>query len=414
MNGTHGPVLSSDAPSENSIEADERGSSEALFSPNALDPSDPAVSFLLSRGGAQRSHSSGQLIDHLVGVESKLKMWGCREELWRAGLFHSVYGTESFRHAMASLLEREAVCAMIGAEAEALVYDFHQMKARDFLTSIPSNDGEEAPSDRQLDLLHLFVANWLEQFPRMRPLQRAAYTGQFRRILPWLNEAAQAEIEAAYEFEAPRAPNRRSIEVAPREGESAHRRIHIVDDLVPRHLNLRVTALTQRNIWRYGWKAAQTQTAYGFWHSHFAGDDEDGDASCELELTDRPLVAPVLELWRLIRETFAPGQVPVRVYANGHTYGGDGHLHTDCDRAGHFTTIFYAHADWEVNWAGETVFFDVAGQDIIHTVFPKPGRIVHFPGDIPHAARSPSRDCPALRSVIVIKSFLPDLGRAAG
>ncbi|WP_413297866.1 2OG-Fe(II) oxygenase [Brevundimonas phoenicis] len=100
------------------------------------------------------------------------------------------------------------------------------------------------------------------------------------------------------------------------------------------------------------------------------------------------------------------GHAPVRVYANGHTFGGDGHLHRDHTAPGHFTTIYYAHQEWRPNWAGETVFFNEAGDEIVKAVYPKPGRLAHFPGRIQHAARSPSCECPALRSVVVFKSRL--------
>lgn len=376
---------------------------------------DPELRFLLGLEGSRRAHSGARLIDHLLGVRSKLSEWNCRRELCSAGLFHSVYGTENFRHQSLSLVERDKVRAVIGDEAEGLVFDFRGLKARSFLEGLADRIPDERPGtdgpvpDRQIDLLHLFTANWIEQFPRMRALQRGSHTNQFRRIRHLLNPHASRELSDIYGFDDDLlVPSRRTVQVDPREPGGPALAVDIVDGLVPNHLGLRLTSLTQRNIWRYGWRAAKTQTTHGFWHSHFAGDNDDGgDASCERELVDRPLVAPVLELWNLIRDTLAPGQVPVRVYANGHTYGGDGHLHTDCDRPGHFTSIYYAHPEWDVNWAGETVFFDSSGQDVLHGVFPKPGRIVHFPGDIPHAARSPSRDCPALRAVIVVKSFDP-------
>lgn len=41
-----------------------------------------------------------------------------------AGLFHSVYGTRAFRHAIAAMREREAVRACIGGSAEQMVWAF--------------------------------------------------------------------------------------------------------------------------------------------------------------------------------------------------------------------------------------------------------------------------------------------------
>jgi hypothetical protein len=39
----------------------------------------------------------GSFMEHLVGTEAVLRGWGCAEYLCRAGLFHSIYGTESFQ-----------------------------------------------------------------------------------------------------------------------------------------------------------------------------------------------------------------------------------------------------------------------------------------------------------------------------
>jgi SM-20-related protein len=375
-----------------------------------------ALDFLRSLPGITVRHSGSTLIEHLIGVRDKLAQWECRPAVRFAGLYHSIYGTENFRQQTVPVAERPRVAQVIGTEAEHLAYEFCMLTMRGFLTEIEADldatGGHLRDSGRQraaekLDLLHLFAANWLEQMPRMRAIQRSTHVSLFRKIRPLLPRAAQEDIEAAFNFES--VPTRKLSVTSAVGRDETGAAISVLDDFVPAHLRHALTALTERNIWRYGWKAAPTQTQHHFWHSHFAGDNEDSEACCEAELGDRPLVAPVLALWHLIRDNLAEGHVPVRVYANGHTYGGDGHLHTDDERPGHFTSIYYAHADWHVNWGGETVFFDPLGRDVVKSVFPRPGRLVHFPGHIPHAARSPSRDCPALRAVFVVKTFCPPL-----
>lgn len=373
-----------------------------------------ALNFLLVRPGAQVRHSGTTLMEHLVGVYDKLMSWQCRTVVCLAGLYHSVYGTENFHKQTISISERPLVQQVIGGEAERLAHLFCMLNVRRFITEIETDlasaGGELGNDDRlsaadKLDLLHIFAANWLEQMPRMRSIQRSRHTHLFRKIKPLLAPAAREEIEKVYGFEI--APTPKLIVTNGINCDQTSVAISVLDDFVPSHLRLSLSALTERNIWRYGWKASPTQTGYHFWHSHFAGDNDDSEASCEAELYDRPLMAPMVALWELIRDNLAVGHVPVRVYANGHTFGGDGHLHTDNERPGHFTSIYYAHADWHVNWGGETVFFDPAGEDVIKSVYPRPGRLVHFPGNIPHAARSPSRDCPALRAVFVVKTFCP-------
>lgn len=379
----------------------------------ATDADAPAIAFLLGREGSRRRHSGGLLIDHLVGVRNQLRSWDCAEYVCRAGLFHSVYGTESYRHQTVSEIERPRIREIIGEEAEGLVQSFCRLRTREYLAGLRIAEIGEAPvrlETRDADLLHLIVANWLEQFPRLRPLHRAAHMNAFKRLQGHLRPQAQRDLEAVYDFGGSRiVPIGQTCPLGVNHNTGRPLELLIMDEVVTPHLALRLTALTQRNIWRFGWRAATTQTSHHFWHSHFGGDTEDGKADCEHELANRPLMAPVLELWDLVRERFAPGHVLVRAYANGHTFGADGHLHTDSEQPGHFTTIYYAHDIWEANWAGETVFFNETGDDVLHAVHPKPGRLVHFPGTVPHAARGPSRDCPALRAVIVLKSYAPDL-----
>jgi SM-20-related protein len=147
---------------------------------------------------------------------------------------------------------------------------------------------------------------------------------------------------------------------------------------------------------------------YGFWHAHFAGGDEDAETDCAEQLASNERAAPVQRLWSLVSSQLLPGHVPLRVYANGHTYGVEGYVHTDTDDEAGFTTIYYAHGMWDPDWAGETVFFSGETGDITHAVNPKPGRVIVFRGATPHAARSASRECPELRVSIVFKTKLVD------
>lgn len=371
-----------------------------------------ALAYLRSLPAINVAHSGATLFAHLKGVHDKLASWGCDRTVALAGLFHSIYGTTSFRRQILPLSARPVVAEVIGVEAEELAFAFCSLDTQRFTADIMAKvhlqaKGQGEPlSPREDALLHLFTANWLEQFGRMRARHKPRAMAFIKAARTVLCPAAVAEIDALI-VSAP-APVRVCDErIAVADADEAQR-FMVLDDFVPTMLQLKLSALMEMNIWRYGWKAADTQTNHFFWHSHFAGDNDDGgEVDCEAEMHDRALVAPVLELWRLIQQSIGKGHVPVRVYANAHTFGGDGHVHTDARAAGHYTSLYYAHPRWETNWGGETLFFNSDKDGILHAAFPKPGRLVHFSGTIPHAARSPARDCPALRSVIVIKSFVP-------
>jgi SM-20-related protein len=98
----------------------------------------------------------------------------------------------------------------------------------------------------------------------------------------------------------------------------------------------------------------------------------------------------------------------IRCYANGHTYGSDGTLHTDSTRPGTYTCVYYPHQMWHPNWGGETVLFNQDKTDIVACVYPKPNRMVVFDGTIPHVARGVSRICPVLRVTLMFKTDMRD------
>ncbi|HEY2345126.1 MAG TPA: 2OG-Fe(II) oxygenase [Xanthomonadaceae bacterium] len=181
----------------------------------------------------------------------------------------------------------------------------------------------------------------------------------------------------------------------------------VLDDIVPLELRRDILRLVLRPIWSYGWKSVKNRDRFCFWHAHFAGGEEESRANCEEELANDTAKAPIHALWKLLSATVLEGHEPLRVYANGHTYGVEGSIHSDStDEQNYFTTIYYAHGAWELDWAGEIVFFPREMDDISRSVYPKPGRVIMFRGATPHVARSPSRECPELRTCIVFKTQL--------
>lgn len=181
--------------------------------------------------------------------------------------------------------------------------------------------------------------------------------------------------------------------------------IRVLDDLVPRALQRRLTELIRKPIWAYGWRSNARRDRHCYWHAHFAGGDHNSRRDCEAELAGDAELAAVHELWLALQSGPLGGHEPLRAYANSHTFGVEGYVHTDNDDTENYTsTIYYAHPVWHKKWAGDTVFYARGGDDIVTSVYPKPGRVVSFPGAIPHCARAPSRDCTELRVSIVFKS----------
>lgn len=159
--------------------------------------------------------------------------------------------------------------------------------------------------------------------------------------------------------------------------------------------------------WAFGAYSDAGPGASRYWYKHFAGIIRDGaekndPLEFERQLNESaPLVAKV---WRKLRDGVLLGHSLSRCYANGYPSGSEGGVHTDSNIATHSTSIYYPQVTWHPNFAGETVFFNQDGSDIIAAVYPKPDRLVVFPGVIPHVARGVSRACSQLRITLMFKT----------
>lgn len=91
-------------------------------------------------------------------------------------------------------------------------------------------------------------------------------------------------------------------------------------------------------------------------------------------------------------------------YANGHTYGLPGDIHTDGTSVKNRTFLFYAVTDWNPRWNGKTGFFLDKNEQ--HFVMPSFNKAVYFPGIIPHMAEEPTRTFGGLRVTVAWKTRL--------
>ncbi|MHB1544528.1 MAG: 2OG-Fe(II) oxygenase [Gammaproteobacteria bacterium] len=92
-----------------------------------------------------------------------------------------------------------------------------------------------------------------------------------------------------------------------------------------------------------------------------------------------------------------------RSYCNVAQYGDMLFSHSDClpDQI-QLTALWYLAKDWNMEWGGETLFFDEAG-DARAVVSPKPGRLSVFDGRIRHVGRPPNRICFVPRYTFALK-----------
>ncbi|MFZ5657377.1 MAG: 2OG-Fe(II) oxygenase [Pseudomonadota bacterium] len=143
-----------------------------------------------------------------------------------------------------------------------------------------------------------------------------------------------------------------------------------------------------------------------FTRTDFARPDTAGYRRWVMETRlDAPRRQPIWALGERTASAAAPKQryVPYRAYTDIGRYGDMLVTHVDClPGQGGLTAVWYLCESWDVEWGGETVFFDAA-DEIALAVPPRPGRLVIFDGAINHVARPPNRTCYHPRYMFAIK-----------
>lgn len=144
-----------------------------------MDPNYRAmVDFLRGLGTEDVPHSGDKgFLAHLVGVFKDLEGWGCDRDVCRAGLFHSIYGTEMFRKFSLSQDRRQEVQALIGERAERIAFA-NCLMDRATLDALLDSDGPYRIRNRESgetielsrgdydDLIRVHLCDWLEQVER--------------------------------------------------------------------------------------------------------------------------------------------------------------------------------------------------------------------------------------------------------
>ena len=147
--------------------------------------------------------------------------------------------------------------------------------------------------------------------------------------------------------------------------------------------------------WHYG-NTSNYNLGYAHWSKSFAN----AIMTNGLDLSSQ-LAEPILETWKHLQTNHAPNARLIRCYANAHTYGLEGYLHTDSRRQHDRTAILYLNRKWLLEWNGETAI--IANGNIIHSEVPRYNNLLIFPGKMFHQAKPISRICPDLRVTLMFK-----------
>jgi hypothetical protein len=164
--------------------------------------------YLVAQGIDKVGHTSKSYLAHLIGLYRLMEAKGCNEELCRAGMFHSIYGTQQFQGFKLPLERRQEVRDLIGERAEQLAYLNCAMQRESFDKIVATTEEPFVFSDRLTgeqvrlsrkdfdDLCRIHLYDWLEQVPRSQIWnhRRAAY----RQIAERLGQPAIETYEQVF------------------------------------------------------------------------------------------------------------------------------------------------------------------------------------------------------------------------
>ena len=168
----------------------------------------PMIDFLRNLGTEDVQHSGEKgFLAHLVAVFRDMESWGGNQDLCRAALFHSIYGTELFRRWSLPLDRRHEVRALIGERAERIAF-VNCLMDRSSFDALLESDGPYRLRNRESgetmelsredfdDLVRLHLCDWLEQVARSErwTYRRDAY----RRMADRLGGVAQESFDRVY------------------------------------------------------------------------------------------------------------------------------------------------------------------------------------------------------------------------
>lgn len=182
--------------------------------------------------------------------------------------------------------------------------------------------------------------------------------------------------------------------------------VDLYENVLSEPLRTQVADFLRSQAWHFGATSDVGGKSYPYWYSHFAGIFDQKDVGLELDCVEQLQKSPIIaDVWHYLKRQIFQDHILVRCYANSYPYGSEGTIHRDANDSRHYTAIFYPNSNWDLNWAGETIFFRLEQPpEILTTVWPRPNRLVVFQGIIPHVARGISRSCPLLRTTLMFKT----------
>ena len=147
--------------------------------------------YIARLGAATIPHSRTTYLAHAVGVYKLMKSWDAADELCRAAIFHSIYGTEGFQDFTLPLDRRQELRELIGDRAELLAYANCAMDRSSFFELVGKRQDryliEDRLSSQQIDLSN-------EEFEDLMCLHLCDFLEQVQRSEGWDSRREEFQI----------------------------------------------------------------------------------------------------------------------------------------------------------------------------------------------------------------------------
>ena len=154
------------------------------------------TNYIISLGAADISHTDKTYLAHAIGVYNDMKAWQGSDDLCRAALFHSIYGTQGFQSFTLPMDRQPELRSLIGDYAEKIAFANCFMDRASLDAQIGKMTGpypivhritrEEfvLSKEEYEDLLRVHLCDWLEQVERANDwnYRRTAYRQMAERL----------------------------------------------------------------------------------------------------------------------------------------------------------------------------------------------------------------------------------------
>ena len=182
--------------------------------------------------------------------------------------------------------------------------------------------------------------------------------------------------------------------------------VYVYDDLLPPDDNEALQAFFKDVEWKYGYKSMKmiVQPSIPHWSKYFflSEDEQAGTPVDEVTFTSQCLQTLYEHIKKLVVKDGHSTNL-LRCYANAHTIGLDSRIHVDDKRDNTITAIFYPMKQWNIDWGGQTIFWDRHTREVVRSIIPKSNRLIVFDSTLWHGASSLTSYCTELRMTLMFK-----------